>query len=120
MEQLKNILSEQGILVMRDLLNRAVLPGHTEYSWATEEFVKRLTSLGISFEPTLCSKGGETGLEFWSVYKFSDTNQTTYIKFNGAHSFATDATVEFTGWEFVEPKQVLITQYTKSRSMLNN
>lgn len=58
------------------------------------------------------SYGGEgDGSSYWTVYKFTDTetNETAYIQFDGW--YASYVGSEFEEWFYVEPKEVLVTQY---------
>jgi hypothetical protein len=56
--------------------------------------------------------GGEgEGEDYWSVYSFTDGDNVVYVQFDGWYASYNGA--EFTEWFFVEPKEVMVTQYEK-------
>lgn len=73
------------------------------------EFLQKLDSEGIEFQHVSNFGGEGQGNDFWSVYKFSKNEEVVNIKFNGW--YASYSGSEFDSIKFVEPKQVMITQY---------
>jgi hypothetical protein len=74
------------------------------------EFKKSLMDFTVELEK---QHGGEVeGEDYWSVYKFSQNGQDVYVKFQGW--YASYAGSEFSEWFFVEPKQVVVTQFEKT------
>jgi hypothetical protein len=56
------------------------------------------------------SFGGEgEGEDYWSVYSFTKNGETVYVKFDG--SYASYVGSEYDEWFFVEPEQVMVTQF---------
>jgi hypothetical protein len=56
--------------------------------------------------------GGEgMGESYWGVWKISRQNDIAYVKFDGSYYSYQGST--FDSWFFVEPQQVLVTQYVK-------
>jgi hypothetical protein len=55
--------------------------------------------------------GEDQGTEFWSVYKFTDseTDESCFVKFDGVYYSYDGATFE--RWYFVEAREVVVTQY---------
>jgi hypothetical protein len=56
------------------------------YDWdykIVKDFRKQLTEAAISFELVDRYGGEEQGIEYWSVYSFSDGMQVVFIKFDG-------------------------------------
>lgn len=57
--------------------------------------------------------GGEgQGDEYWSVYSFTRGTEVVNVKFDGY--YASHYGSEYQEWFFVEPKQVVVTQYEKA------
>lgn len=77
-----------------------------------EQFRAKLQELKITTK-LLDNFGGESeGEDYWSVYSFSTPTETVMVKFQGWYSSYTGS--DFTEWFFVEPKQVMVTQYEKA------
>jgi hypothetical protein len=56
--------------------------------------------------------GGEgEGDSYWSVYSFTDGDNVVYVQFDGWYASYNGSTYD--EWFFVEPKEVLVTQYFK-------
>lgn len=54
--------------------------------------------------------GGEgMGEECWSVYSFNNDDEIVYVKFDGYYASYNGA--DFDNWFFVEPKEVVVTQW---------
>lgn len=54
--------------------------------------------------------GGEgEGNECWKVYSFTDGTDKMHVQFYGYYSSYTGS--EYEGWFFVEPREVMVTQY---------
>lgn len=72
-----------------------------------------LSGTSISSFEEVDSYGGEgQGEDYWRVYKFvSISNEVAYVKFNGYYTSYDGA--DYRNWFFVEPKQVMVTQYFK-------
>ncbi len=75
---------------------------------------KRLTEIhpdyqGIMFEHVDCYGGEDMGATYWSVWKFTKGEEEIMVKFDGHYQshYGTD----FLEWNFVEPVQVMVTQY---------
>ena len=70
-----------------------------------------LIGKGITFE-NVDSHGGEgKGEDYWSVYKFTLDNEVCWIKFDGWYSSYNGS--EYSEFFFVEPKEVVVTEYFK-------
>lgn len=77
-----------------------------------EQFRAKLQELQITTKH-LDNFGGEgEGDDYWSVYSFSTPTETVMVKFQGW--YASYQGSEYTEWFFVEPKQVMVTQYEKT------
>ncbi len=58
------------------------------------------------------SYGGEgQGEEYWAVYKFEREGETLYVKFDGCYYSYEGSSYD--SWFFVEPREVVVTQYFK-------
>jgi hypothetical protein len=58
----------------------------------------------------VASFGGEgQGEDYWSVYSFTKNGEAVYVKFDG--SYASYDGSEYNEWFFVEPKEVMVTQF---------
>jgi hypothetical protein len=75
----------------------------------SEEVVDWFSAKGVNVSH-IDNFGGEgEGDQYWSVYKFTEGDETIYVKFNGWYASYNGA--EFTEWFFVEPKEKMITVY---------
>lgn len=56
--------------------------------------------------------GGEgQGEDYWAVYSFTDSDNVVYVQFDGWYASYNGS--EYSEWFFVEPKQVVVTQFFK-------
>lgn len=56
--------------------------------------------------------GGEgEGDSYWTVYSFADDTDKVYVQFDGYYSSYGGS--EYEEWFFVEPREVMVTQYFK-------
>lgn len=77
-----------------------------------EEFLALVKKLGLTFE-CVESHGGEgEGDQYWTVYKFESKGETAFVKFDSW--YASYHGSEYTDWFYVEPKEVLVTQYFRT------
>lgn len=73
------------------------------------EFKKELqeNSIELKYED---NKGGEgQGENYWSVYSFTKGEEKLYVKFYGSY-YSYDGS-DYDAWFFVEPKQVIVTEF---------
>ena len=58
--------------------------------------------------------GEDMGSAYWSVYKFTQNDESVYVKFNGFYQSYNGA--EFTEWFFVEPKEKVVIEYDRVKN----
>ena len=103
--------------VVKELLTAAGSCVKNQFFWSEaqqnddelEDFDKSLKEKGITYTH-VDSYGGEgMGEEYWSVYSFNNDDELVYVKFDGYYASYNGA--DFSRWFFVEPKEVVVTQW---------
>lgn len=74
-----------------------------------KEAKKALYDAGVTLKHEAQHGGEGEGEDYWSVYSFTKGDEKVYVKFNGYYQSYNGS--EFDQWFYVEPKQVLVTQY---------
>jgi hypothetical protein len=106
--QVNLILKDAGRDTQNGLFNSE---GFGEYWDGSEDAEAILDTLGIKHEYEDSYGGEGRGEEYWSVYSFTKDSETVYVKFDG--SYASYNGSEYDDYYFVNPKQVMVTQYEK-------
>ena len=89
-----------------DIFFHEVLSGNTKFN----SILQKLLAKDEIVVEYVESFGGEgSGDDYWTVYKISNTTETTYIRFQGWYASYHGA--EFTETHEVKPIQVTVTQY---------
>ena len=76
------------------------------------EFKADMTKASIKFNHEDQHGGEGQGDEYWSVYSFSKGSEKVYVQFDGWYQSYSGS--EYDKWFFVEPKEVVVTQYFKT------
>ena len=76
------------------------------------KFKQTCTELGINWVEIAHHGGEEQGIEYWTVYKFSQESEVCYVKFDGSYYSYDGCT--FDSWYFVEPTEKLVVVYERS------
>lgn len=78
---------------------------------STKEVIAKFNSAGIKFV-IADSYGGEgMGEEYWVTYIFENEQEKVFVKFDGWYQSYNGS--EYTEWFFVNPVQVMVTQYQR-------
>lgn len=77
------------------------------------KFKQALQAAGISYEEEAQHGGEGEGEDFWTVYSFTKAGEKVFVQFDGWYQSYNGS--EYTEWFFVEPKEVVVTQYFKSK-----
>ena len=67
--------------------------------------------LGITVQFVDCFGGEGMGDDYWSVYSFTDGDTVVYVQFDGWYASYNGS--GHSEWFFVEPKEVVVTQFFK-------
>lgn len=78
--------------------------------YIAEENRDMLNSKGIKLTQVQQHGGEGEGDQYWTVYQFEKNNEIVYVKFEGW--YASHYGCEYTGFEFVKPKQEVVTVYS--------
>lgn len=108
---LTQLLDEDDIdSVKNELMTRNYTIGECGYdSDAEVRFKAGLTTNGITCELVAEYGGEEQGRDYWGVYKFTQGENSVYIKFSGW--YASYVGSEYELWEFVTPTEKIVTVY---------
>ena len=77
--------------------------------WDSDEICTFKSSCELEFHHQDNQGGEGQGEDYWSVYKFTDGTNETYVKFDGWYASYNGS--GFSEWLFVESKQKMITVY---------
>jgi hypothetical protein len=91
----------ENLFVDRDM-NEEMMYEYCQYD-------EDLARAGIDYKQVDHYGGEGQGEEYWTVWQFSRDGETVLVKFEGWYASYHGA--DFTEWKFVEPKQVMVTQY---------
>ena len=83
------------------------------YYKGQEETYNQLIQAGITAELADQYGGEGKGDKYWTVYKFSNGNESVYVHFGGWYSSYNGS--EFNEWFFVEPKEVQVVQFQRCK-----
>ena len=86
------------------------------YYEGQEDTYNALQASGITAECAECANGygGEgKGEDYWTVYKFSNGNESVYVQFDGWYASYNGS--EFDEWFFVEPKEVKVVKFSRCK-----
>lgn len=86
------------------------IPEHLFQDHISEENQDMLNSKGIKLIQVQQHGGEGEGDQYWTVYEFEKDNELVYVKFEGW--YASHYGAEYTGFEFVKPKQKVVTVYS--------
>lgn len=78
--------------------------------YIAEENQDMLNSKGIKLTQVQQHGGEGEGDQYWTVYEFEKDNELVYVKFEGW--YASHYGADYTGFEFVKPKQKVVTVYS--------
>ena len=81
------------------------------YNDELAKFKQALRKAGISYEEEAQHGGEGEGEDFWTVYSFTKGGEKVFVQFDGWYQSYNGP--EYTEWFFVEPKEVVVTQYFK-------
>ena len=119
-ETLKSIVEEILKNAERDTINgcffrqEGIEPYNGEFYYeGQEDTYNALQESGITAE-CADSYGGEgKGDDYWSVYEFSNGNESVYVRFDGWYASYDGS--EFNEWFFVEPKEVKVVRFSRCK-----
>ena len=103
------MLNNSGTQVKSDFMQNTVIECLAYVDYETEEFCKALQDNGITFKLEDSYGGEGEGENYWSVYSFSKGDSKVYVKFDGYYTSYDGS--NYNEWFFVEPKQVMVTQF---------
>jgi len=79
-------------------------------SYDVKKFMVNASTQGITWEYCTKFNGGDgVRKDYWSVYKFTKETDSVYVKFSGWYE--SNKETGFDRWHFVEPKEVICTEY---------
>lgn len=87
-----------------------------DYKYQEEEpegFDTALKEKGIKYNHVDNYGGEGQGEDYWSVYSFNNDDELVYVKFDGYYASYDGST--FQEWFFVEPTEVVVTQWFKQK-----
>lgn len=115
-EQLRELIDSSDSSIKTSFFRSEIMNVYDlsfEYSSGGEkEFQQEILNSNIIFKHEDSYGGEGMGEEYWSVYAFTKGDETLYVKFDGWYQSYNGS--EYTGWFFIEPKQVMVTKYIKS------
>ena len=83
------------------------------YYKGQEDTYNALQEAGITAE-CADSYGGEgQGENYWTIYEFSNGNESVYVQFDGWYASYNGS--EFDEWFFVEPKEVKVVKFSRCK-----
>lgn len=109
--KVKDLLDEASSDVINALFQSEVSSSCEirSYKDGAEEFNNTVASAKLKIEHQANHGGEGEGEDYWSVYKFTNGTDESYVKFQGWYQSFNGS--EFTEWFFVEPKQKMVTVY---------
>jgi hypothetical protein len=106
------VLAETGTDILQCFFESGMTDEYGEYDdEELTEFRTALTDNNIKFEHKENYGGEGMGEDYWSVYKFTDDTDEVFVKFEGWYQSYNGS--EYEEYYFVNPKQVMVTQYFK-------
>jgi hypothetical protein len=105
------LLNKGGHDIVNEFFHSEISDNITWDSDEVGDFRKTVSDQGVKFEHVDNYGGEGQGDEYWSVYKFSSGNEDVYVKFDGCYASYIGA--DYDQWFFVEPKQVMVTQFVR-------
>lgn len=111
--QISSILNELDSDVINELFAGEISATPSKWGESGEvyEFRSKLEEHSIKLELEAHHGGEGEGDSFWSVYSFAQGGDKVYVQFDGWYASYNGS--EFDSHFFVEPKQVMVTQYDK-------
>ena len=113
-KEIEALLSKVSDKVNRAFFNSEIGDIERRNSWDGKEvsdFKDALLTAGIDYEEEAQHGGEGQGERFWTVYSFTKDNEKVFVQFDGWYQSYNGS--EYNGWFFVEPKEVVVTQYFK-------
>ena len=108
-EVVKELLTVADGDITREFFHSEAVMDHEYQSEEIEEFDSVVKAKGITYN-RVDNYGGEgMGEEYWSVYSFNNDDELVYVKFDGYYASYNGA--DFSSWFFVDPKEVVVTQW---------
>jgi hypothetical protein len=111
---LLNVVNNESNEVNRAFFNSEIGDIERRNSWDGKEvsnFKDALLTAGIDYKKEARHGGEGQGEDFWTVYSFTKGNEKVLVQFDGWYQSYNGS--EYTEWFFVEPKEVVVTQYFK-------
>lgn len=83
------------------------------YPEQSKENESILKQFNLTIEQVDSYGGEDMGSDYWRIFKFTDkeSGESVLVKFDGSYASYSGSTFE--SWFFVDPKQVMVTQYVK-------
>jgi len=107
-QQVNLVLKDAGTDTQRGLFHSEGFNGWYDGS---KDAGAILDTLGIKHEYEDSYGGEGRGEEYWSVYSFTKDSETVYVQFDGSYTSYDGS--EYDDYYFVNPKQVMVTEYEK-------
>ena len=105
----KELLTVAGDSICNEFFQGEAEINHVYQSRELEGFDSVVKAKGITYN-RVDNYGGEgMGEEYWSVYSFNNDDELVYVKFDGYYASYNGA--DFSRWFFVDPKEVVVTQW---------
>lgn len=107
-DKVKDLLDNAGSEILDSFFESSAL-NYLDDEDAAKEFQDKADALCVQFEFKDNFGGGGMGEDYWSVYVFTDGDETVYVKFDGWYQSYNGS--EYTDWSFVQPKEVTVTKW---------
>lgn len=108
-EVIADVLKEADGDITREFFHSEAVMDHKYQAEELADFDTALKEKGIKYNHVDNYGGEGMGEEYWSVYSFNNDNELVYVKFDGYYASYNGA--DFSRWFFVEPKEVVVTQW---------
>ena len=108
-EVVKELLTVADGYITREFFHSEAVMDHKYQAEELSDFDKSLKEKGITYTHVDNYGGEGMGEEYWSVYSFNNDDELVYVKFDGYYASYNGA--DFSGWFFVDPKEVVVTQW---------
>ncbi len=105
------LLNDGGYDIINKFFHSEISDNITWDSDEVSDFRKIASDQGVKFEHVDNYGGEGQGDHYWSVYKFSSSDESVYVKFEGFYASYVGA--DFNEWFFVQPKEVTVTKFFK-------
>lgn len=111
-QKVQALLKEADSGVIENFFDSHMNDKYADKRWPDEDhdnFLNSAKEVNVKFEHMDEHGGEEQGEDYWSVYKFTDGTDEVFVKFSGYYQSYDGST--FDSWFFVQPHEVMVTQY---------